>query len=105
MAALKLAQAVGDQQEIAYAFDGLGAQAVNLGQLAVARTFSASSLEHATAVGDEWLAGIASMNLGEIARMEGGIAAAAAYYRVSLSRLQRSGDPYFCCLLYTSRCV
>jgi predicted ATPase len=93
--AFQLAKEVGDQREIAYAFDGLGAQAVNLGQLAVARMFSATSLDHATASGDAWLAGIALMNLGEIARMEGDIAGAAAHYRASLSRLQQAGDPYF----------
>jgi predicted ATPase/transcriptional regulator with XRE-family HTH domain len=60
-----------------------------------ARMFSATSLDHATASGDAWLAGIALMNLGEIARMEGDIAGAAAHYRASLSRLQQAGDPYF----------
>lgn len=95
LAALKAAEAAGDRREIAYALDGMGAQAVNVGQLLVARMFSTSSLEHAVAIGDDWLAGIALMNLGEIARMEGDIVAAATHYRTSLIHLQRTGDPYF----------
>lgn len=95
LAALKAAETAGDRRELAYAFDGMGAQAVNLGQLVVARMLSATSLEHATAIGDDWLAGIALMNLGEIARMEGDIVAAATHYLTSLIHLQRAGDPYF----------
>lgn len=95
LAALELARSVGDQREMAYAFDGLGAEAVNRGDLAGARAWSAASLEHSSAIGDHWLAGITLMNLGEIARMAGDLTAAAQHYRASMAQLQRSGDPYF----------
>ncbi len=94
-AALARAEAIGDRQGIAYALDGLGAEAANRGDLPFARACSDASLEHSIAIGDHWLAGITLMNLGEIARTEGDLAAAARHYRASLSRLQLAGDPYF----------
>lgn len=93
--ALTFAVDAGDRREFAYALDGLGAEAVNRGDLHVARLWSQESLNQAELIGDDWLAGIALMNLGEIERMEGDIAAAAVSYRTSLERLQRAGDPYF----------
>jgi predicted ATPase/DNA-binding XRE family transcriptional regulator len=93
--ALLRAKAVGDRLGIAYALDGLGAEAANRGDLPYARACSVASLEHSTAIGDEWLAGITLMNLGEIARLEGDLAAAACHYSASLARLQRAGDPFF----------
>ncbi|MFO7633181.1 MAG: hypothetical protein R6W76_11605, partial [Caldilinea sp.] len=95
LAALKLAEGIGDRQGIAYALDGLGAGAANNGNRPVARACSTASLEHSTAVGDHWLAGIALMNLGEIARMENDLVAAAQFYGESLTRLQLTGDPFF----------
>jgi predicted ATPase len=94
-AALARAEAIGDRQGVAYALDGLGAEAANRGDLPYARTCAVASLEHSTAIGDHWLAGITLMNLGEIARMKGDLAAAARYYRASMHRLQVAGDPYF----------
>ena len=94
-AALSRAEAIGDRQGVAYALDGLGAEAVNRGDLSGARVCSAASLEHSTAIGDHWLAGITLMNLGEIARMEDDLAAADRHYRASLARLQLAGDPFF----------
>jgi predicted ATPase/DNA-binding XRE family transcriptional regulator len=94
-AALQQAEATGDRQGIAYALDGLGAEAANRNLLVAARTYSMDSLAHATAIGEHWLAGITLMNLGEIARMEGDLAAAAQHYRAGMMQLQFSGDPYF----------
>ena len=94
-AALARAEAIGDRQGVAYALDGLGAEAANRGDLPYARTCSAASLAHSTAIGDHWLAGITLMNLGEIARMEDDIAAAAQHYRASMHRLLLAGDPFF----------
>jgi predicted ATPase/DNA-binding XRE family transcriptional regulator len=93
--ALARAEAIGDRSGIAYALDGLGAEAANRGDLPYARICSVASLEHSTALGDDWLAGITLMNLGEIARLEGDLAGAARHYSASLSRLQRAGDPFF----------
>ncbi|HHW86425.1 MAG TPA: XRE family transcriptional regulator [Chloroflexi bacterium] len=95
LAALTPAGAAADRREFAYASDGLGVLSANRGDLHAARLFSQTSLEQATMVGDDWLAGIALINLGEIARMEGDLDAAAAHYRGSLERLQRVGDPHF----------
>jgi predicted ATPase/DNA-binding XRE family transcriptional regulator len=94
-AALARAEALNDREGMAYALDGLGAEAANRGDLPAARACSIASLEHSTAIGDHWLAGITRMNLGEIARMEGDIAAAAAHYLACLGQLQLIGDPYF----------
>ena len=93
--ALPRAEAIGDRLGIAYALDGLGAEAANRGDLSYARTCSVASLGHSTAISDDWLAGITLMNLGEIARLENDLAAAACHYSASMSRLQRAGDPFF----------
>lgn len=93
--ALLAAEKIGDRSGIAYALDGLGAEAANRDDLADARACSVASLEHSTAIGDDWLAGITLMNLGEIARLEGDLAAATCHYSASMSRLQRAGDPFF----------
>jgi len=94
-AALACAEAIDDREGMAYALDGLGAEAVNRGDLPAARACSIASLEHSTAIGDHWLAGITLINLGEIARVEDDLAAAAMHYRTSLDHLQVAGDPYF----------
>ncbi len=85
-AALARAEAIGDRQGMAYALDGLGAEAANRGDLPAARACSAASLVHSTSIGDHWLAGITLMNLGEIARMEDDLSQAARHYSESLNK-------------------
>ena len=95
VAVLTSVNQVKNYREFAYAADGLGVLEVNRGDLNAARLMSETSLKVSTAIGDHWLAGIALMNLGEIARMGGDIVAATAHYRACIDRLQRAGDPYF----------
>jgi tetratricopeptide (TPR) repeat protein len=93
--ALAHAERAGNRRDMAYALDGLGAEAANRDDLPAARAFSKRSLTHSLAIGDRWLAGITLMNLGEVARMEHAFAAAAQRYAESLAHLQAAGDPFF----------
>jgi len=93
--ALAHAERVGNRRDMAYALDGLGAEAANRDDLTAARAFSARSLTHSLASEDHWLAGIALINLGEIARAENDYATAAQHYAESLTHLEVAGDPFF----------
>lgn len=95
LTAIMSAKEANEFREFAYAADGLGVLEVNSGNLKPARVVSQTSLEISTVLGDDWLAGIALMNLGEIARIQGDLDAAAVHYRASLEQLQRVGDPHF----------
>ncbi len=94
-AALERATRTGNRADLAYALDGLGAEAANRDDLGAARAFAERSLAHSLAIGDRWLAGITLMNLGEIARVEDDYATAARRYAESLAQLEAIGDPFF----------
>ena len=94
-AALEHAERAGNRADLAYALDGLGADAANRDDLAAARAFSEQSLAHALAIDDRWLAGLTLMNLGEIARTENDYVTAGRRYAESLAHLEIAGDPFF----------
>lgn len=94
-AALEHAERAGNRSDMAYALDGLGAEAANRDDLGAARDYSERSLAHSLAAGDRWLAGLTLMNLGEIARVENDYIAAARRYAESLAHLEVAGDPFF----------
>jgi tetratricopeptide (TPR) repeat protein len=65
---LELSHQAGDQWGMAFALDGLGAQAASQGDYDRATAYSEQSLSISRAIGDKWLSGITLLNLGEIAR-------------------------------------
>jgi len=94
-AALTHAEHSANRRDMAYALDGLGAEAANRNDLTAARSLAERSLEHSLAIGDRWLAGITLMSLGEIARVEDDYATAGRRYAESLAQLEAIGDPFF----------
>lgn len=93
--ALTLAQQTNDQWGIAYALDGLSAEACNQHDYARAWTLSEESLVFSQAIGDTWLSGITLVNLGELARLQKDFAKANALYQKSLVQLRAVGDQSF----------
>jgi len=92
---LDLAREAGDKWSMAFALDGLGAQATSRGDYDQATAFSEQSLALSREIGDDWLSGITLINLGELARLRGDDAHATRLYEESLMLLQRVGDRLF----------
>ncbi len=93
--ALALAQETSDEWGLAFALDGLGAEAANRGDFAGAAVYSRRSLALSQAGGHTWLEAITLINLGEIARLQDNAEQAAACYEESLGLLRQVGDGSF----------
>ncbi|MCO6452233.1 MAG: tetratricopeptide repeat protein [Caldilineales bacterium] len=94
-AALRIAQTIDDHWGMAFALDGLGAEAVSRAAFSEADQFSEHSLAISQEHGFDWLCAITTINLGEIARMQGDEATATAHYEESLAVLRSVGDSTF----------
>jgi len=93
--ALALAQHAGDQWGMAYALDGLSAEACNQRDYARSWALAEQSLAFSQAIGDTWLSGITLVNLGELARLQADFAKANIFYEQSLVKLRAAGDQSF----------
>ncbi|MCX6045077.1 MAG: tetratricopeptide repeat protein [Chloroflexi bacterium] len=93
--ALALARQTADQWGIAYALDGLSAEACSQRDYARAWALSEESLTFSQAIGDTWLSGITLVNLGELARLQKDFDQANAFYEQSLVKLRATGDQAF----------
>ncbi len=93
--ALALARQTDDQWGMAYALDGLSAEACNQRDYARAWTLAEQSLVFSQAIGDTWLSGITLVNLGELARLQANFVKANTFYEESLVKLRAAGDQAF----------